>query len=368
MIDWFIQCIGPDKCESSKDEYETIVLRKGSDSFDADHFEYIPQSEVVADPNENPCHIRYMNGRIFYGNRFPLPTKLSFSAIPSSSSDLFVLEQFGLRSGDKCGQYHCVHNIKDFADNKMRDRHPVGNSSSTDDIDNSDDEQHFSIPVEKVDEKITVEEDGELALTINNHVLLCDDASLRTHSNRLNAQPKATQVRKINSPNAKKIAFDGSKSPSNKKSVSPLSINPLNIEGGFISQTVQQESSAIQTAKKLKRILETNSTDDKTKSQKSHMLSKPIKKQKRAHEYCSNSVDDETETVEINNINGQTTTTMPEIQWTREEDRQLLEQIKDGLDSNAVDMNRFPNKTLDQIRDRYIFLIDFLTKLRNKQN
>lgn len=313
------------------------MLRKGNDPFDTDHFEDLPQSEVVADPNDNPCHIRYMNGRIFYGNRFPLPSKLSFSAVSCSSSDSIVT-QFGLKSGVKNdGHYHCVHNIKDFADNKIR----MGNSITTDD---SDDEQHYSMSVEKVDEKITVEEDGELA----NHVLLCDDASFRAHSNRLNAQPKATQIRKINSPNAKKTALDGSKSPAKKIA---LEITPL--EGGLISQTLlQQESSAIQTAKKLKRILS---------SQKCHMLSKPIKKQKRAHEYCV----DETESV----INDQKTNAIPEIQWTREEDRLLLEQIKAGLDSNAVDIKTLiRSKTHDQIRDRVNFLIDFLTKLRNKQN
>ncbi|XP_055309941.1 uncharacterized protein LOC129573467 [Sitodiplosis mosellana] len=389
LIDWFIQCVAPDKCDSTKDEYETLVLRKGNESFDADQFEYIPQSEVIADPNENPCHIRYMNGRIFYGNRFPLPAKLSFSAtIPCSSDSLEPEKQSVMGSGDKNLHYHCVHNIKDFADSKMRDRHhlEVGNSGPTEDVDNSDDEQHFSIPFEKMDE-----EDGE---SVSNHIL-CDDASLRAHSIRLNpslhlpVQTKSAHIRKTNSPNAKKMALDGSKSPINKKTVSPLSMTPQNVESG---STVQQESNVIQTAKKLKRILETsdqmasnsclpNPTDDSSRrvntlqKKKSHMLSKPIKKQKRAHEYCD-SGDDEGETVEEfesktrNDINIRKIDTLPEIQgqWTREEDRLLLEQIKAGLSMTGLDMNRFPNKTQDQISHRIDFLIDFLTKLRNKQN
>lgn len=197
LIDWFLQCVSPDKCDSNKDEYETLVLRKGNESFDDDQFEYIPQSEIVADPNENPCHIRYMNGRLFYGNRFPLPAKLSFSAMPCSSAVIDSLEtekQSVLGNGDKNLYYHCMHNIKEFADSKMRDRHHselehVGSSETTEDIDNNDFEfeHHYSVSVGKIDEKTSIEEDGEQAnaSAISDHVL-CDNTLLRAHSIRLN--------------------------------------------------------------------------------------------------------------------------------------------------------------------------------------
>lgn len=202
VSDWFLQCVGPDKCESSKDEYETLVLRKGNESFDDDQFEYIPQSEIVADPNDNPCHIRYINGRIFYGNRFSLPAKLSFSATPCSS---FIVNDDGsqgdqhllIGSGDKCSQYHCVHNIKQFADNKMRDKHhlelePV--CSVDCEIDNSDEEQQYITP-EKIDEKNSFDDDVEngnqFANTEHN---LCDNTLLKAHSVRLNPSMHASLV------------------------------------------------------------------------------------------------------------------------------------------------------------------------------
>lgn len=194
LIDWFLQCIAPDKCESGKDEYETLVLRKGNESFDDDQCEYIPQSEIASDPNENPCHIRYMNGRIFYGNRYPLPAKLSFSATPCSSSAVDLIEpekQLHMGSGDKVLHYQCTHNIKEFADSKMRDRHHselehTGISGSIEDIDNSDDEQHYTIAADKIDEKTNADEETSEPINPTCDHVLCDNNLLRAHSIRLN--------------------------------------------------------------------------------------------------------------------------------------------------------------------------------------
>lgn len=206
-----------------------------------------------------------------------------------------------------------------------------------------------------------------------------------------NTMTKSSHIRKTASPSAKKLSIVLCKSPNSKKTISPTLIK---VETECPSQTIH-DSNAIQTAKRLKRtILETNEhaapcsesnqMDDTAKCTnntiiKSHMFSKPIKKQKRAHEFCDSG--DEEQTVEeigkkgeskseiqknIQNTNAQLT----EIQWTREEDRLLLEQIKAGIDSNIKTLagfeDRFPNKSMDQIRDRIDFLIDFLTKLRNK--
>lgn len=204
LIDWFLQCVGPDKCESSKDEYETLVLRKGNESFDDDQFEYIPQSEILPDPTDNPCHIRYMNGRLFYGNRYPLPAKLSFSSMPCSSATLDSPEadrQLLAGSSDKNVHYRCVHNIKDFADSKMRDRvshselepgnqlaancgSSNGGVGMTEEAYNSD-EEHCLTPVDKIEEK-QFEEDVEAPTNVTVTNILCDNTLLRAHSVRLN--------------------------------------------------------------------------------------------------------------------------------------------------------------------------------------
>lgn len=206
LIDWFLQSIGPDKCESTKDEYETLVLRKGNESFDDDQFEYIPQNDIVPDPNENPCHIRYLNGRIFYGNRFPLPAKLSFSAIPCTSitsESTHEVKPLPIGSGTKSMKYQCVHNIKEFADSKMRERHHselehVCSGAPREEIENSDEEHQYIAPGDKVDDKQCLEDEVEqipqsIITAVNDHIL-CDNTLLRAHSIRLNPSLHATLV------------------------------------------------------------------------------------------------------------------------------------------------------------------------------
>lgn len=199
----------------------------------------------------------------------------------------------------------------------------------------------------------------------------------------------------------------GCKSPNSKKTASSLTASaPEHLEHTNQPQT-PQDSIAIQTAKKLKRIIDSNKptpstsqtieVDDTSKrptivtpsakgksSQISHMQSKPIKKQKRVHEYHDSG--DENENVdevakkdepkassesEAPKENSPQQQQQPDIQWAREEDRLLLEQIKAGLDSNAEDIagfaHQFPNKTQEQIKHRIDFLIDFLTKFKNKK-
>lgn len=203
LIDWFFQCIGPDKCDGTRDEFETLDLRKSNENADddAETFEYIPQSEIVSDPNDNPCHIRFINGRLFYGNRITIPAKLSFGVNPClspSKNQTEVDKAYLIGARDKTQQYRCVHNIKQFGEQKMRDiskNHvefdPMGNSVALDDIENSDDEQHHcsSSPVE---EKNSFEEDTENAATYGPDQMLCDDALLRAHSIRLNPSSHAS--------------------------------------------------------------------------------------------------------------------------------------------------------------------------------
>lgn len=207
LIEWFLQCIGPDKCENSKDEYETLVLRKGNESFDDDQFECIPLSEIHPDPNDNPCHIRYINGRLFYGSRFPLPAKLSFGAVPCSThtSESIGMDRQLLTGGaNKTVSYRCVHNIKEFADSKMRDRHhselePI---IGTNEVENYSDEEHqhcVTTPatIVKVEEKSSFDEENETpsaslanvtvaAGATANEPTLCDNTLLKAHSIRLN--------------------------------------------------------------------------------------------------------------------------------------------------------------------------------------
>lgn len=194
LLDWFLQCLGPDRLDITKDEYETLLVRKGNDAIDedAEAYEYMPQSAFAIDPNENPCHIRYMNGRLFYGNRFPLPAKLSFSAAACSVPSVTDAERYAPINCDRINQYRCVHSIKSLGDSKMRDCNKIHvdcEHAASDEIEGSDDERpdvalcdekgHFDVEdVEHASPTAGASHGAEHAL--------CGEALLRAHSVRLN--------------------------------------------------------------------------------------------------------------------------------------------------------------------------------------
>lgn len=194
------------------------------------------------------------------------------------------------------------------------------------------------------------------------------------------------------SPNSKKVT--NCRSPNGKKISSPQLLPTIvNIP---ISNTnlPLQDSNAIQTAKKLKRILESSSlaleaddsknlqetTSKRLNLKKNQPSTRPIKKQKRFHddsidrinECKGQSTSNEREDMSIEHVPNEVHTESTEIiTWSRDEDRLLLEQIKNGLDNNIDNIteisHQFPNKTTDHIRERIDFLIDFLTKLRDRK-
>lgn len=212
-------------------------------------------------------------------------------------------------------------------------------------------------------------------------------------------QPKIAQIRKNPSPNAKSVG--GCKSPNSKKiTTSPQSNNHPSTSS--IKEPNPHESNVIQTAKKLKRMLEPNSsniivnggqssdTEDiqaNKKVKKAQSIVKPIKKQKRLTEQDGNVeqlqigsetlppdkiADSENEGVKttpqqitsIDNRDEISPKCETKITWTSDEDRVLLEQIKNGFDFSDESImkmaQRFPNKTSEHIRERVDFLIDFI--------
>lgn len=215
-------------------------------------------------------------------------------------------------------------------------------------------------------------------------------------------QPKIGQVRKNPSPNAKSVG--GCKSPNGKKTTTSTQTNDQPSTSS-IKEPNSHESNAIQTAKKLKRMLEPNSsniiTDQSSepediqsykKAKKPHSIVKPIKKQKRLIEQDGNveqlQIGSETvqadDTITDGAVEGVRTPPQPtelidnrdeilpkcenqnitKITWTSDEDRVLLEQIKNGFDFSDESImkmvQRFPNKTSETIRERVDFLIDFI--------
>lgn len=162
MIEWFMQCFPHDDRlpDGTVDgEYESLNFHKASETMDdTDVYEHIPQSEILPDPIDNPCHIRYQNGHIYYGSRVLLPAKLSFM-ITQANDDKSAEPLKNLTGNDDAigaeqpHAYRCVHAIKTYGEQKLREQQRenelnttgagsgnAGGHCSTDDSDRTDDE------------------------------------------------------------------------------------------------------------------------------------------------------------------------------------------------------------------------------------
>lgn len=158
LIEWFKQCF-PSETSSDcpAEEYESLSFFKAENAHQTDdeNYESVNQSEIVSDPVENPCHIRYLNGRMYYGSRILLPAKLSFLVVTASDqnaiNEMAQREPNHLRSNDgNEPDYRCVHSIKQYGDNKMREcqknqsETPDNSTSEEVDVEKSTDELNCS--------------------------------------------------------------------------------------------------------------------------------------------------------------------------------------------------------------------------------
>lgn len=127
LVEWFQQCFPSDRIADHLNEtpIESLSFHKATEiGDDPDVFEYIPQSELVPDPVDNPCHIRYINGSIYYGGRILLPAQLSFhvNSVIDKAEAKNQKAAAPTPAEPNClsSTYKCVHDIKRFGDMKLR--------------------------------------------------------------------------------------------------------------------------------------------------------------------------------------------------------------------------------------------------------
>lgn len=210
LIEWWQQCFAGDAMggvEAACD-YETVSVPKSgaeyfaapaaADDDAADAYEEIAALDLVADPPEHPCHIRFMNGHLFYGSKIVLPVQLSFqtvqysSVVPAAATENATAEPIAdaetpaYDSGDDCGSmYECVHEIKRIGDKKL--------------------ETLFAAP-QDVAAEAAAEQSGADAMGEGEGAAAaaepadkcCNDVLLRAHAVRLNPTLHAGQLRKPN--------------------------------------------------------------------------------------------------------------------------------------------------------------------------
>lgn len=190
MIKWFMQCFPSDDSllDGTADidrEFESLNFYNASKIMDdTDIYEHIPQSEILPDPIDNPCHIRYQNGHIYYGSKISLPIKLSFMPTHAeynvddnespepienciSSDKAIELEQL---------QYRCVHAIKPYGDHVLREQR--GNELNISDLRSGNSDGQFSTAV----------------CDPSTLPSCCDNMTLKAHATRLYPNANSTQL------------------------------------------------------------------------------------------------------------------------------------------------------------------------------
>lgn len=162
LIEWFKQCF-PTENDCPTDEFESLSFYKAENAHQTDDendvYENVNQSEIISDPVDNPCHIRYLNGRVYYGSRILLPAKLSFLVV--TASDQNAINEMAHRDLHQSNEtdYRCVHSIKQYGDNKMKE----SQKSQSETPDNSTSEE---VEVERPADELNCSDatDGEYSM------------------------------------------------------------------------------------------------------------------------------------------------------------------------------------------------------------
>lgn len=297
LIDWFLQLFPNERASDPQDnEFEVLQVKKTEEGF-----EEIPPTDIQTDPFDSPaCAIKYMQGRIYYGNRVILPADLSFLAVHDSEPDK------GSSFSDHKGMIKpesttCVHAIKSSWDQKVKDDNSDGNGPE---------------PASK-----------------DYCYKLCDNTALKMHSNRLNPSSLLSPMDSATSP----TTDENQKSPKKSQSSSAgMSHSSGKSKSNSISPKRQSNSSK-------------GCYQSGTPKKSSSNLSESKRKPKSESTIFDSSTDDSSQ---------------KSCCWTRDEDKLILEAINRHTDSEQLMVQKLtsllPERNRDEIRDRFKFLINVL--------
>lgn len=325
LIDWFLQLFEQEKpSESAIDEHETLYIKKSlSDSENSvdNHEELLSSDLLEIDVSDSMCGVKYLNGKLQYRGRIILPAKISFLAYDYHHDDTTTREEIGNQL--------CVHELRKYV-----------NTS-------------FTKPEEKTG--IIEKKEKSLQKVIKKRFKpekykLCDAQTLKAHAIRLNPLAYArngekfsdvahllTQTNGIDKdekqPSPKKAAskLNAKKMPSPgimKKIVSPCSSNTSS--SSLLSPlSIASPSKAVQTAKKLKFLIEQDVTEKSIKKRKTSESNHEVNSDLKSE--ASESIDPEI--IDVSQPTKEPETKSDKIGWTREEDKIILEEIKKGYTS-----------------------------------
>ncbi|ALC42813.1 mute [Drosophila busckii] len=170
LSDWFVQQFPQAKPPKRiLPAAETInlheVLNNTSGEF-AETLHDLP-AEAATEPKPAGCHLKYLNGRIFYGSKIMLPAKLSFRAASIYNEQLPEPLDDNLR---------CVHGVRTQGEKLM-------NAAAAADSDDAAERSEEDDPSRALIIDTTTADEENSSSSID----MCDDVTLRAHAMRLNA-------------------------------------------------------------------------------------------------------------------------------------------------------------------------------------
>lgn len=352
LIDWFMELFDrpSENSVSSLDEYETLYMKKSlndSDNFD-DGYEEMQSQDLIDCENGNfpSCGVKYINGKIMYRCKTLLPAKISFLANDNVSCD-----EKNNHHEDSSPSL-CVHEIR---------KHIQFNDSKK-----PADEQND----EKAAKKKKI---GRKKFKV------CDAQTLKAHAIRLNAihaqngEKLADVMNQLettgSSESPKKQIYKATKKPSStspKKILKSPSSSSSDVSMNFSSPS---PSKTLQISRKLKTLINENSEDEQhLKKQK---LMDSSSDSDRLNVLCSNEFMDEDTAPKTIEENGKKLSESEAVAWTREEDKLILEEIKNGF-SDKCELFRnlsvkLDNREKEEIQKRFEFLLNFVTNLTSSK-
>ncbi|XP_055704869.1 uncharacterized protein LOC129802795 isoform X2 [Phlebotomus papatasi] len=332
LTDWFLQLFPNERPPASdNDEFEVISLRKHATDEEMAQINLSEdiQAERFKDPFENsPCSIKYMQGRIYYGNRVLLPAELSFLA----SQEIDHRQD---RESRERSPSACVHEIKHAWDAKIQEGLRLQQS------DHADPGPSDASATDGAKESSSKSPGDSPAK-------LCDYATLKMHAYRLN--PHAITSEMVLA--CQESAEEGSSGKQSPKKATGGKKNPTSPKRATTKGAAKppETNSAIEMARRLKVFL---TAEEKPPKPRRVRQKKPPEEEEEEKEEI---VPEKVEKVE------------EDVTWTRDQDKMILEVINGELDSEEEVIERLvelmADRTREQITTRFHFLLNVLRKFQ----
>ncbi|KAL7035582.1 hypothetical protein ACKWTF_008455 [Chironomus riparius] len=346
LIDWFLELFDHPS-ESGLDEYETLHVKKSLNDSEVtdDGYEEIQSQDLIENENctFSSCGVKYINGKIMYRCKALLPAKISFLA-----NDVIVDEK---NNHEDLSSSFCVHEIR---------KHIQYNDSKK--------------PVDQ-DEKAKKKKISKKKFKV------CESQILHAHAIRLNqihAQngEKLSDIMNVLESSCKNGSNESPKKQickstkrngnSPKKVLKSPSSSSSDVSMNFSSPS---PSKTLQISRKLKAL--TTDSEDELNNKKVKLMDTSSDSEK-LHSSNGNDMMDEDEIMTPTSSksledNSKKSIDIEMLAWTREEDKLILEEIKNGF-SNADELIKTLCEKLEsrddcQIRERFEFLLNFVTNL-----